>query len=112
MRGERLERCRRAVELQKSGVSRKDIAIRFGIGEETVKALLRDGKFYAAPEADPERLEMAKRAAAARLSGMTRAAFADEARLTKGKADECWRDADVLFGSGETVSTTGEGVCP
>lgn len=111
VRGERLERCRQAVELQKSGVSRKDIAIRFGMGEETVKALLRDGKFYAAPDADPKRLEMAKRAAAARLSGMTRAAFADEARLTKGKADECWRDADVLFGSGETVSTTDEGVC-
>lgn len=40
---------------------------------------------------------------------MTRAAFADEARLTKGKADECRRGADVLLASGATVSTTGEG---
>ena len=108
IRGERIDRCREAVELQRSGVSRKEIAEQFGMGEETVKALLRDGKFYANPEADPERLEIAKKAAEARLSGLTRAAFAHEARLSKGKADECWRDADVLFVGTEPVSATSQ----
>ena len=112
VRGERLDRCREAVELQENGFSRKDIAVQLSMGEETVKALLRDGKFYANPEADPERLELAKRAAAARQNGLTRAAFADEGRLTKGKADECWRDADVLFGSGAILSTAGEEIYP
>ena len=108
VRGERLERCAQAVELQKNGASRREIAEQFGVGDETVKALLRDGKFYASPEADPERLDMAKRAAEARARGLTRTYFGDEARLSNGKADESWRDADVLFGSASgSVPETG-----
>ncbi|MFM8856318.1 MAG: hypothetical protein ACKOI2_03765 [Actinomycetota bacterium] len=107
-RAERLERCRRAVELQNSGGDRTQIAEQLGASEEGVKALLRDGKFYANPETDQERLELAERASAARQSGMNRAAFADEAGLSKGKAEECWKDADVLFGGMETDSATSQ----
>lgn len=97
VRTERLERCRQAIGLQRSGATRKQIAERLGISEETVKTLLRDGKFYGAPDADPQRLDLAKCAAAARAQGLTRAVFGEQAGLTKGKTDESWKDADVLF---------------
>lgn len=103
VRTERLERCRQAVELQQNGASRKEISEHLAVSEEAVKALLRDGKFYAAPDADPERLALAKRAAAARAEGLTRTRFGDQAGISKGKADESWKDADVLFGKSEAV---------
>lgn len=104
-REDRLGRCRQAVELQAGGASRREIAAMFGVGEEAVKAMLRDGKFYANPDADPQRLELAKTAASARVRGLTRAQYGDESRLSSGKADESWKDADVLFGDARTVST-------
>lgn len=98
VRAERIERCSQAVGLQHNGVSRKEIGERLGVSEEGVKALLRDGKFFADPQADPERLDLAQRAAAARAQGITRSDFAEQGKLSKGKAEECWKDADVLFG--------------
>ncbi|WP_301124121.1 exonuclease domain-containing protein [Mycolicibacterium fortuitum] len=109
VRTERIERCRQAVELQQNGVSRKQIGEQLSVSEESVKALLRDGKFYAAPESDPERLALAKRAAAARAKGLTRTRFGDQAGLSKGKADESWRDADVLFGKSEEAPALASG---
>lgn len=111
VRADRLGRCRQAVELQRSGASRREIGQQLGFSDEAVKALLRDGKFYAAPEADPERLEMAKHAAAARAEGLTRAAFGDRAGLSKGKSDECWKDADVLFGESDVQSANSRQEC-
>lgn len=108
VRTERLERCRQAVELQRDGVARRQIGERLGVSEETVKSLLRDGKFYDAPEGDPERLELAKRAAAARAKGLTRTVFGEQSSLTKGKADESWKDSDVLFGKFDGLPTIGE----
>ncbi|MCV7281426.1 hypothetical protein H7J88_17455 [Mycolicibacterium flavescens] len=110
VRAERLARCRQAVDLQLSGASRKQIGEQLGLSEEAVKALLRDGKFYAAPEADPDRLQLAKRAAAARADGLTRGAFSDQAGLSKGKADECWKDADVLYSESDVTRRTGLGL--
>lgn len=104
VRAERLERCREAVALQRSGVTRRQIGERLGVGEETVKALLRDGKFYADPEADSERLELANRAAAARTQGLTRAQFGEQLGLSMGKTDESWKDADVLFAKSDGSS--------
>lgn len=97
-RQERLERCGSAVELQKVGLTIKEIVGRLGMSELSVKSLLRDGKFYADPGSDPDRLEKAKAAAAAMDRGSTRAQFRESEGLTVLKADECWRDADVLFG--------------
>ncbi|MEV3905513.1 exonuclease domain-containing protein [Mycobacterium sp. NPDC050551] len=103
VRAQRLERCRQAVDLQRNGASRRDIREKLGVSEDGAKALLRDGKFYADPEGDPERLELAKRAAAARAAGSTRGAFGLQTGLSRGKADESWKDADVLFGEPRAV---------
>lgn len=97
VRAERLEHCRQAVVLQDRGATRREIGEQLGASEEGVKALLRDGRFYSDPESDPTRLALAQRAASARTEGLTRALFGDEAGLTKNKAEESWKDADVLF---------------
>lgn|GEM_PF-396540 len=103
VRSERLQRCHQAVELQRNGASRRQIGEHLGVSDEAVKALLRDGKFYANPEADQGRLKLAKQAAAARAKGSTRAVFGDQAGLSKGKGDESWKDADVLFGESDAT---------
>jgi DNA polymerase-3 subunit epsilon len=84
------------LKLQESGLSRAAIAEKLEMSVESVKALLRDAKFYTDPTTDPGRLEMANAARAARASGRTREQFARIQGLTSGKASEAWRDATVL----------------
>jgi hypothetical protein len=93
----RVDRCREAVRLQESGLSRKDIGERFNTSKDVVKALLRDGKFYTDPTSDPGRAAAAAAAAEAKRSGLTRAQFQTGQTLTAPKAQEAWRDADVLY---------------
>lgn len=97
-RADRLDRCRRAVELQAGSATRRQIAEHLGVSSDVVPSLLRDGKYYANPNSDQVRLSLAQKAAEARKRGLTRSGFRDQARLSNAKADECWRDADVLFG--------------
>lgn len=97
-RRERLMRCRQAVELRSQGMIRREIAARMGVKLETLPGLLRDGVFYADPSTDPVRLALAKRAREAMDSGTTKAAFAASQGLSRAKGNECWRDADVVFG--------------
>lgn len=99
----RPERCRRAMELQEGGFTRRQIAEHLGVGVQTVKSFLRDGKFYANPGSDPQRHELAKRVAVFKSSGMTSADIAGEMKLSNLKAEESWRDADVLFSGRETA---------
>lgn len=99
VRADRVERCRTAVELQSGGATRKQISEQLGVHPDVVASLLRDGKFFANPQADQRRLELAHDAARAKERGLTRARFQSEARLSNAKANECWRDADVLFGA-------------
>ncbi|MEB3065667.1 hypothetical protein K6T84_23250 [Mycolicibacter sp. MYC101] len=101
VRADRLERCRSAVELQAGGATRTQISEQFGVHPDVVASLLRDGKFYANPTSDRNRLALAKKAADGWKRGLTRARFRDEAQLSDAKAKECWRDADVLFGASE-----------
>lgn len=103
VRLDRLERCRSAVDLQAGGATRKQIAKHLDVHPDVVASLLRDGKFFATPISDPERLALAQKAASARTRGVTRAEFRDQERLSRSKVDECWRDADVLFGAAETA---------
>lgn len=100
-RSERLERCRIAVELQAGGATRKQISEHLGVSLDLVPTLLRDGKFFANPKSDLSRLALAQNAANSRKRGLTRAGFQGEERLSNAKANECWRDADVLFGAPE-----------
>ncbi|GAA2135441.1 hypothetical protein GCM10009844_00700 [Nocardioides koreensis] len=96
LRTGRLDRCREAVELQREGFTRKEIGEWFDVGGETVKAMLRDGKFYADPASDPGRAAVAQAAADAKRSGLTRAQFQLGQKVSAPKAQEAWRDADVL----------------
>ncbi|RQX01881.1 hypothetical protein [Micromonospora inaquosa] len=96
-RAARLERCRRAVALQEAGMNRAAIGAELGMGPDAVKALLRDGKFYAAPDSDPARRQLAVDAHEAQSRGMTKDQFRQARALAPPKAHECWKDADVLF---------------
>ena len=95
-RDERLERCRHALQLQAKGRTRATIAAELGVSSDAVKALLRDGRFYADPSTAPARRELADLAAKARNSGTTRTAFQEAHGLSPDRAKECWRDAGVL----------------
>lgn len=96
-RDQRVIRCREAVEHQKLGLSRKEIAEILGVAPETVKILLRDGKFYASPEIDSPRSEAAIAAAIAQELGKTKQQFRADHGLTPTRANEAWKDAAVLF---------------
>lgn len=56
---QRMERCAEALRLQREGLTRAQIAVSLGITTETVKLLLRDGRFYEAPERYEGRLSLA-----------------------------------------------------
>lgn len=92
----RAERGAQALDLQRSGMSRGQIAEALGIGVETVKGILRDAKFYENPLSDPSRLALARQAYAARGAGLTRDRFQVEKGLSPGKSTETWRDAAML----------------
>jgi hypothetical protein len=95
----RLARAQEAVRLQQAGLSRADIAVQLGgASAQLLKSLLRDGKFYADPTTDQVRALLARDAAQARAEGLTRAQFQQARALTGPKAEEAWRDADVLSG--------------
>lgn len=95
-RQSRTERALLAVEQQRAGMSRDEIAMAIGVSTETVKQLLRDGKFYLDPSTDPTRLDLASKAAQAREQGQTQQQFRSEHALSAGKAQEAWRDASNL----------------
>ncbi|WP_435771399.1 hypothetical protein [Nocardioides sp. SYSU DS0651] len=96
-RAQRLDRCARAVALQRSGLSRAEVAKELGVGQETAEQLLRDGKFYAEPAMDPARQKAAGAARVAQAAGQTRAEFQQSGGLSRAKAFEAWKDAAVLF---------------
>ena len=98
VRRDRTRLCQQAVSLQQAGLSRDAISRELGVGRETVKALLRGGKFFADTTTDPVRLRTASAAAQAQKQGTTRAQFQTDQGLTSAKAAEAWRDADVIFG--------------
>jgi len=95
-RNDRIQRCFRALELQRVGASRAQIARLVGTSPESVKDLLADGRFYQDPESYPERLALARQAVSegwtntmGRAVGASGLRAAKDARvLTKiGRAD-------------------------
>lgn len=93
---DRVQRALVAVEHQQAGASRAAIAAALGVTPETVKQLLRDGKFYLSPQADPTRLTLAQTALEARAAGLRQTDFRTQQALSPGKAQEAWRDAAYL----------------
>lgn len=57
---DRVARCFEILDLQASGLTRCAISERLGISVDTVKLLLKDGRFYRDPEAFPGRLANAR----------------------------------------------------
>ena len=102
-RADRVQRAFLAVQQQRNGRSRAEIAADHGVGTDTVKELLRDGKFYQDPASDPPRLEIATAARRARERGMTRDQFRAEHALSTGKAIDAWRDAAYLSSEAKTA---------
>jgi DNA polymerase III epsilon subunit-like protein len=92
----RAERGRQALTMQRTGSNRAEIAGTLGIGLETVKALLRDAKFYENPESDPSRIALAREARRARDAGVTRDRFQGDRGIAPGKSTEAWRDSAML----------------
>lgn len=92
----RSERGIQALAMQRAGSSRAEIGTALGLSQDTVKAVLRDAKFYENPESDPSRLALAREAQAARRAGSTRDRFQSDSQLTSGKSTEAWRDAAML----------------
>jgi orotate phosphoribosyltransferase-like protein len=90
------DRGKQALAMQRTGLSRAEIAGALGVGLETVKSLLRDAKFYENPESDPSRLALAREVRQARDTGVTRDRFQGDRGLTSGKTTEAWRDAAML----------------
>lgn len=91
----RIRRCQQALSLQRSALTRAEIAHAMGVSAETVKLLLRDARFYQAPEDSPERLNLAvlahhhswTRAALDGESARTRRAIADAHALESLRPD-------------------------
>lgn len=75
-RRSRLARGARALEMQREGITRKDIAMALGCGLETVKRLLKDAKFFETPTTDPDRI--ARALAVSRVSEVIRLTDAAE----------------------------------
>ena len=92
----RAQRGNQALTMQRNGASRADIAAAFGVGQDTVKSMLRDAKFYENPQSDPARLALSRAAWQARAAGVTRDRFQADRGLTSGKGTEAWRDAALL----------------
>ena len=90
------ERGNQALAMQRAGSSRAEIAATLGVGLETVKALLRDSKFYENPESDPSRFALAREARQARETGLTCERFRRDQCLSNGKSADAWRDAAML----------------
>lgn len=109
VRAARLDRAREALRLQGQGLSRAEIGQRMSLGMETVITLLRDAKFYADPDSDPSRRRLAAAAAAAMRCGVVRSSFQADQALSKPKAAEAWKDADVLV---ERSGTSGHPASP
>ena len=76
----RIDRCGKALDMQRSGLTRVEIAHALGVSAETVKLLLRDARFYESPEDNQRRLDLA---VIAHQHQWTRAALDDASKETK-----------------------------
>lgn len=101
----RLARCQHALKLYESGLSRREIAMKLETSIDSVKALLRDARFYSNPSSDPDRYCLVQDANAARAAGGTRVQFAQTRSLSSAKAKAVWRDADVIDASQRAESS-------
>ncbi|MHC6231742.1 hypothetical protein ACX5I6_19590 [Arthrobacter sp. MMS24-T111] len=106
-RRDRIDRCRRALELQLNGSSRRDISTVLGVSQDGVKLLLRDAKFFENPASNERRLQRALAADSAQKRGLTKAQYKEESGFDDPQVNQSWKDADALnlseiLGRGQT----------
>ncbi|GAA1410410.1 AAA family ATPase [Oerskovia paurometabola] len=89
-----------ALALQREGCTLDDIAAILGKSAYTVKDLLADARFYEMPEAQPERLAVARRAAELQTTTrMSKAEIIALLDLGRKAADRVFRDVDFVASS-------------
>lgn len=93
---ERVARALEAARLQERGLSRQEIGAALDCGPDSVKQLLADGRFYANPSGQPERLALAQRCAALAIDGLDKSGVLGELGVAGGSALRAWRDAQAL----------------
>ncbi|WP_314216093.1 hypothetical protein [Pseudarthrobacter equi] len=93
---ERYGRARQALQMQKDGFTRKEIAAEMSCSFETVKALLKDAKFYADPFSDTARLLRVKESRDETLKGLGYDTAAGMLNTTTAKVKEWRRDFSIL----------------
>ncbi|MFD7438447.1 hypothetical protein [Streptomyces sp. NPDC059861] len=93
---ERRRAAAEALHHKRAGLARAEIARVMGRSVESVKDLLQDAVFYEAPEAYPERLELARRCAELRGAGLAKGAVLEELGVTRARALRAFRDVAFL----------------
>ncbi|WP_251153662.1 hypothetical protein [Cellulosimicrobium sp. Marseille-Q4280] len=93
---ERIAAARRALELQRSGMTRKQVAEAMDRSEQSVKELLSDAKFYQAPHESPDRLRLAEQCRQMREQGMGKGDVMAALGVSRPAGLRAFRDAAVL----------------
>lgn len=93
---ERFARAQQALQMQRDGFTRNEIATEMSCSFETVKALLKDAKFYADPWSDAERLLRVQGSRDESLKGLGYETVAGMLGTTTAKIKESRRDFSIL----------------
>lgn len=93
---ERLVRAQRALLLQEGGYSRNEIAAKMECSFETVKAMLKDAKFYADPWTDVERLYLVRTSRDPSVTILSFEAAATKLQVTPSKLKSARRDFSII----------------
>lgn len=96
LRKERYGAAAEALRHKRSGMARAQIARAMGRSVESVKELLQDAVFYEAPDAHPERLELARHCAELRGAGLVKDQVLEKLGVTRAKGLRAFRDASFL----------------
>lgn len=95
-RDTRLVRAQQALRLQEGGRTRREIAAELDCSLDTVKALLKDAKFYADPMKDLERLTLVMASRDSSHTGLSLDAAATRHRTTVSNIKNARRDFSII----------------
>lgn len=93
---ERIADARRALDLQRTGMARGQIAVEMERSQQSIKELLSDAKFYENPSQYPGRHQLARRAVDLRAEGFAKAEVLARLNTSGLAGTRAFRDASVL----------------
>lgn len=99
LRDERRRKGVRALQLQRDGKTRAEIAAQLSCSLESVKDLLKDAKFYENPNVDPHRLAFIKQCEEMSSGAVPIWQIAGQLGTTEAKVKAARRDYRVISGS-------------